>query len=145
MSIDVHDPAVATRKAARRARRRAIETVETARAVDLQGTADTAKRTAKKIARRTAKRAAKEARVAAERATRRQTKRAGRRVRRVALGALLVGALIAAAVVLVQRSRGAASAPPVTPEVDRPATPVHTAGTMPPDEDGRGRTAEMTS
>jgi hypothetical protein len=141
MSIDVHDPAVATRKAARRARRRAIETVETARAVDLQGTADTAK----KVARRTAKRAAKKARIAAERATRRQAKRAGRRVGRVALGALLVGALIAIAVVLIQRSRGAASAPPVTPEVDRSTAPAHGTGTTSPDDDGHGRTAEMSS
>jgi hypothetical protein len=116
MSIDVHDPVVATRKAARRARRRAVKTVETARAVDLHDPADTARR----VARRAAKRAAKEARVAAKRATRRQAKRARRRLRRVAFGALLIGATIGVIAVLVQRSRGGASAPPVSPTFEPP-------------------------
>ncbi len=97
MSIHLHDPSVATRKAAKRARKRAFATVDAARAVDLHVPAEAAKTVAR--------RAAKQATVAANHAARRPAKRAGRRLTRVAFGLLAVGGLVGLGVVLSRRMR----------------------------------------
>ncbi len=114
MSIDLHDPSVATRKAAKRARKRAVATVDAARAVDLHVPAEAAKT----VARRAARKAAKRATVAANHAARRPAKRTGHRLTRVVLGLLAVGGLVGVAVVLSRRMR---ATPPVPAYVPRAA------------------------
>ena len=101
MRIDVHEPVAAGQQVAKRARRRALETVEAARAVDLHVPAEAARSAAK----RTAKRAAKQAKVAADRATRRKPKRAPKRVLRVVVVAVAAGAVVAVAVGVARRMR----------------------------------------
>jgi hypothetical protein len=107
MIIDVHEPVAATQHAAKHARRLAIDTVEAARAVDLQGPAQAARAAAKG----TAKRAAKKASAAAGRKAKRQAKRsAGKALRRVIVVALLGGAAVGVAV-LVKRRMAEQAAP----------------------------------
>jgi hypothetical protein len=108
MSIDLHDPVSAGQHAAKQARRRALETVEAARDIDLHGPAQAAK----KVAKRTAKRAAREAAAAAKRASRRKAKRASRRVVRVIVVAVVAGAAVGVVVAVAQRRRDAASPSP---------------------------------
>jgi hypothetical protein len=101
MRIDVQDSVAVGQQVAKRARKRALEGVEAARAVDLHGPAEAAKT----VAKHTAKRAAKQATAAANRAARRKTKRASKRVLRAVLVAFAAGAVVAVAVAVVRRRR----------------------------------------
>jgi hypothetical protein len=148
MSIDVHESAVATRtaakrarksarKTAKRARRRAIHTVDAARAVEIHVPDQ-----AKQVAKRAAKKAAKQATAAAGRAAHRKTKRAGRRAVRFTFGALAIGGVVALGFVLARRLLAAPTPAPAY-EVPNRAAGVSAAGSDEPAVDGEGRTADV--
>jgi RNA polymerase primary sigma factor len=109
MSIDLHETAATTHKAAKLAQRRAIEGIEAARAVDLQTPAAAAKQVAKRTAKKAAKAAAKEAakrtaEIKQHAPHRRKAKRSrGRKLFRVLLIAGTVGALTAVAITVARR------------------------------------------
>ncbi len=115
MSIDLHEPAAATRtaakharktakKTAKRARTRAFDTVDAARAIEIHVPDQ-----AKQVAKRAAKKAAKQATAAAGRAAHRKTRKTGRRVARFTFGALAIGGLVALGFVVARKMR---TAPP---------------------------------
>ena len=114
MSIDVHDSVVAGRKAAKRVRRRAVESavksVEAARDLDLHvPELHVSTDAAKAVARRTAKRAAKQATAAAGRASGRKAKRGSKRLLRVVIFAVVAGGAVGIAVKVVQSKRAAST------------------------------------
>ena len=149
MSIDLHDSAVATRtaakrarksarKTAKRARRRAGHTVEAARVVEIHVPDQ-----AKQVAKRAAKKAAKQATAAAGRAAHRKTKRAGCRVVRFTFGALAIGGVVALGFVLARRLLAVPEPAPAYAPPNRATGPGVGAGSDEPSADGESRTADV--
>lgn len=130
MRIEIQEPLATGQAVAKKAGRRALETVEAARSSDLLPTAKEAKRVAKRAARR--------ATAAANRAARRETRRRARPGVRVVVGAVVVSAAVAAGFVLVRRL--AAPPAPVRSEpapTDAPTVPTEYLRDR--DEVGRAR------
>jgi hypothetical protein len=140
MSIDLHETATTTRKAAKRARKRALKGVEAARAVDLHvpqisdlhvsdlHVPEVAKKAAKRAAKQAGKRVTKKgAKKAAKRAAKQVAKQAakhplphkrqkrngsgGHRFLRVVLITATAGALTAVAITVARRQRSQAGLP----------------------------------
>jgi hypothetical protein len=105
MALDIHDQVIATQRVAKQARKRtrkrALKTLETARALDLHEPAEAAKAAAKRAARRTGKRAA----AASGRAAARTSSRTGRRMLRGVVLAVAAGAAVAVAVAVARKIR----------------------------------------
>ena len=108
MSIDLHETAATTQKAAKRAQKRAIKGVEAARAVDLHVPdlhvpATAAKKAAKHAAKAAAKEAAKRTAGVKRHSGRKQKARGGSKLLRFLLVAATAGALAGIAVTIARR------------------------------------------